>query len=369
MYSIAKIYDGTHQTPNYQDLGIKFVSVENINDLYASSKYISEFDFKKDFRTYPKKDDILMTRIGDIGTPAIVKTNELLAYYVSLALLKIQKNCTPTYLYYYIQTPYFQKELWHRTIHVAFPKKINKEEIGKCLVKHPNNGEQVKLSTFLAFIEDRISIQNKIISQYETLIKGIIDFALNRKGTQYLFKELYLRASEGGTPPTDNKEYYENGNIPFIKIEDLSSKYINKNLDYITAQGLNKSSAWLIPENSVIYSNGATIGRISINMYPVATKQGILGIVPSKIIKTEYLYYYMCSTYFRKQIKRITVCGTMDCAYLKDINTINCYIPSLTVQEHIIHALSKLDKKLYIEKQCLSKLKEQKKYLLAKMFI
>ena len=38
--SISEIYDGTHQTPNYTDSGIKFVSVENINNLYASTKLL-----------------------------------------------------------------------------------------------------------------------------------------------------------------------------------------------------------------------------------------------------------------------------------------------------------------------------------------
>lgn len=42
---IADIYDGTHQTPNYTDNGIKFVSVENISSIYDTVKYISKEDF------------------------------------------------------------------------------------------------------------------------------------------------------------------------------------------------------------------------------------------------------------------------------------------------------------------------------------
>ncbi|MEA4836087.1 MAG: hypothetical protein VB133_13260 [Anaeromusa sp.] len=37
---ICKIYDGTHQTPTYTASGVKFVSVENINSLYDTQKYI-----------------------------------------------------------------------------------------------------------------------------------------------------------------------------------------------------------------------------------------------------------------------------------------------------------------------------------------
>lgn len=133
--------------------------------------------------------------------------------------------------------------------------------------------------------------------------------------------------------------------------------------------GLEKSSAWLIPANSVIFSNGATIGRISINTYPIATKQGVLGVVPSAVVMTEYLYYYMKTTYFRRQVRRITVKGTMDCAYLKDLNGIICHIPEINHQEKRIALLTVLDKKIACEKTILQKLKEQKKYLLSKMFI
>lgn len=119
---VSKIYDGTHQTPNYVSSGVKFVSVENIKDLYASTKYIAFDDFKRDFKVVPQINNILMTRIGDIGTPALVSNNEPLAYYVSLALFKVKK-IESAFLYHYIQTPFFQKELWRRTLHVAFPPK------------------------------------------------------------------------------------------------------------------------------------------------------------------------------------------------------------------------------------------------------
>ena len=44
----ASIYDGTHQTPNYTKSGIRFISVENISNLYNSQKFISLDDFKKE---------------------------------------------------------------------------------------------------------------------------------------------------------------------------------------------------------------------------------------------------------------------------------------------------------------------------------
>ena len=84
---MAGVHDGVHQTPDYQDEGIMFLSVENIATM-TSEKYISEEVYERDYKVRPEKGDILMTRIGDVGTPNVVETDEKLAYYVSLALLK-----------------------------------------------------------------------------------------------------------------------------------------------------------------------------------------------------------------------------------------------------------------------------------------
>lgn len=73
-----------------------FLSVENISTL-QSTKYISEEDFKRDYKVYPQENDILMTRIGDVGTTNVMTDNTLKAYYVSLALLKY-KNTNPYFL-------------------------------------------------------------------------------------------------------------------------------------------------------------------------------------------------------------------------------------------------------------------------------
>ena len=75
MGEVANVYDGVHQTPNYTDSGIMFLSVENIGTL-KSEKYISEEAFNHDYKVYPQKGDILMTRIGDVGTPNVVETSE-----------------------------------------------------------------------------------------------------------------------------------------------------------------------------------------------------------------------------------------------------------------------------------------------------
>lgn len=229
--------------------------------------------------------------------------------------------------------------------------------------------EQQKIVKLLSMLDERMELQNKIIEKLETLIKGIVDsiFTAN-EFPKVPFKEIYVRAGEGGTPATSNPEYYDNGTIPFIKIDDLQNKYIKTNKDCITELGLQKSSAWIVPANSIIYSNGATIGAISINLFPVCTKQGILGVVPKADINVEFLYYFMTSTAFTKAVERIVTEGTMRTAYLKDINHIPCPVPCSVKQDEIAKLLSTLSEKLENEVIFQMKLQKQKEFLLSQMF-
>ena len=211
----------------------------------------------------------------------------------------IAKQCNIDFLYYLIQTK--KKDLIRNACGSTFLE-ISANEIRKIKVAVPVQNEQEQIAKLLSLIDERIATQNKIIEKLQSLIKGLVDELMTvlLKGKLYPFSSFYIKAGEGGTPTTSVVEYYTEGTIPFIKIEDLSCKYLTNNKDFITELGMQKSSAWLIPSKSVIYSNGATIGAISINEYPVCTKQGILGIVPNTNINVEYLYLLMSSSYFLK---------------------------------------------------------------------
>ncbi len=187
--------------------------------------------------------------------------------------------------------------------------------------------------------------------------------------SELLFKDIYLQASEGGTPPTNNHNNYDNGNIPFVKIDDLSSRYLYNTKHYITQQGLDNSSAWIVPSENIIFSNGATIGSCSINKIPVTTKQGILGIVLKETFDREYIYFYLTSSIFAKKIKKITTKGTMDCAYLKDINKIHISIPNIENQKNISRIVGKIEDIIEIEQSKMDKFIEMKNALINLMFI
>ena len=171
---VVGIYDGVHQTPKYQDNGIMFLSVENIATL-QSTKYISEDDFKRDYKVYPQENDILMTRIGDVGTTNVIADKGLKAYYVSLALLKY-KSTNPYFLSNAIQSEYVKKELANRTLKTAIPMKINKDEIGKVDVMLPILvREQTKIGEYFCNLDHLITLHQSKLEKLQKIKKSMLE--------------------------------------------------------------------------------------------------------------------------------------------------------------------------------------------------
>ena len=320
-----------------------------------------------------QKGDILFQRssetLEDVGR-ANVYVDDIPAVFGGFVIRGKQKtNYNPLFFKYLLSSPLARKRII-RMGAGAQHFNIGQEGLSKVKLPFACIDEQNKIAKILYLLDKRISLQNKIIEDLKKLKSAIIDYAINSLHCDFVkFGTLYEMAGEGGTPATSNAAYYDNGNIPFIKIDDLKQKYLTENKDFITELGLQKSSAWLIPTHSILFSNGATIGEISITTYPVCTKQGILGIVPKQNIDVEFLYYLMSSSYFKKAVSRIVTEGTMKTAYLKDINNILCPIPTKERQHEIAKMPSALNSKIDFEQSILKLFGLQKQYLLRQMFI
>ena len=179
---VANIFDGTHQTPQYVSSGIKFVSVENIATL-ESKKFISEEAYNKEYANkQAEKGDVLMTRIGDIGTSKIIEADEALAYYVTLALLK-PKEIVSDFLAHVISSPKVQDDIWKRTLHVAFPKKINLGEINQVDVVMPSSAEeQSHIGTFFRTLDNTIAIHKRKLDGLRELKKAYLQVMFPQAG-------------------------------------------------------------------------------------------------------------------------------------------------------------------------------------------
>lgn len=144
----------------------------------------------------------------------------------------------------------------------------------------------------------------------------------------------------GGTPKSNVKMYWE-GDIQWLTPKDMGKidgKYVDLTERQITKDGLNNSSAKLVPENSVILSCRAPIGHVFINTIDMSFNQGCKGLVPTAEIITEYLYYFLFSS---KQLLNDLGTGTT----FKEISgktlaNVELLLPPLAEQQCIVAKLT-----------------------------
>lgn len=103
---LYKLTDGTHKTPKYTADGIKFISVKDMSTgklNLSETKYISQEEHNELYkRCNPEKGDMLLSKIGTTGVPAIVDTDEQFSLFVSVALLKYCHQFIDKFFLYFL---------------------------------------------------------------------------------------------------------------------------------------------------------------------------------------------------------------------------------------------------------------------------
>ena len=148
-----------------------------------------------------------------------------------------------------------------------------------------------------------------------------------------------FRVEGGGTPKSNVKEFW-NGAIPWITLVDLPTAHVVSEITNtqrtISEIGLAKSSAQLIPENSVIVSTRATIGRIGINRIPLATNQGFKSIVVQDPLRTLPEYVALAATRLVPIMDTWASGGTFKEISKSKFCQLQIPLPPLTKQKEIV---------------------------------
>lgn len=149
----------------------------------------------------------------------------------------------------------------------------------------------------------------------------------------------------GGTPKTKITEYWNNGDISWLTPADMKfvdGKYVSHGQRNITRLGLEKSSAKLMPKNSIIYSSRAPIGYIAIASNQLCTNQGFKSIVPINTEIVDYLYY--CLIAVTEDIKSRSSGTTFKEISGTTFGETLIPIPPLKEQKRIVRKIEELEK-------------------------
>lgn len=177
--------------------------------------------------------------------------------------------------------------------------------------------------------------------------------------------EEYFQIESGGTPDSKNKEYWD-GKIAWVTLVDLPTDNriteIQKTERTITDLGLKKSSAKLLPENSVLVSSRATIGRIGITKIPLATNQGFKNIIIKNFSKVSPVYLANVLTQKVDEMKRLGTGGTYKEISKSNFSKIKIPLPPLEVQKEIVEQIEVKQNAINHAKEIIKNLERERRY-------
>ena len=247
---------------------------------------------------------------------------------------------------------------------------ISKNDICKLNVRIPSKIEQEKISKFLIFLDKKMELQKRKVDALKIYKRGLLYKIFNKNTPNFKIKDILILGKSGGTPKSTNPSYY-NGKIPFLSITDMTSqgKYIKQTEKHISYEGLNNSSAWLLPINTLILSMYASYGLVSINKIELSTSQAMFNMILKEDINIEYIYYYL--NYLREThfYDELVSTGTQSNLNADKVKNIPIYLPTKSEQDMISTLFNTFDKKIKLEENDLNNLTMFKKSLLQQMFI
>ena len=169
----------------------------------------------------------------------------------------------------------------------------------------------------------------------------------------------------GGTPDTTVKSYW-GGDIQWFTPSEIGkNKYVDFSKRTITRDGLDNSSAKLLPLHTILLSSRATVGECSIASNECTTNQGFQSLI-AKQCNIDFLYYLIQTK--KKDLIRNACGSTFLEISANEIRKIKVAVPVQNEQEQIAKLLSLIDERIATQNKIIEDLKKLKSAIRKKMF-
>ena len=288
----------------YVDDGVPFYRSKEIiesdegkaieNPLYIS---VDKYNEIKEKFGVPQTGDMLLTSVGTIGIPYIIKKKD--CFYFKDGNLTwfrdFREGLNSKYLYYWIKSSEGTGILYNTTIGSS-QKALTISALKNIKVSLPPRSVQDKIVEVVSAYDDLIENNQKQIKLLEEAAQRLYkEWFVNLRfpghentkivdgvpeGWNECTVESFGTVITGKTPPTSNKEYYTNGKVPFVTIPDMHNVvYPLKTEKRLTIEGAQTQKNKYIPPNSVMISCIGTVGLVSIATEVCQTNQQINSII------------------------------------------------------------------------------------------
>lgn len=225
----------------------------------------------------------------------------------------------PEYLMMWFRRPEFDRYARFK-LHGSAREIFEWDEMCNVLLPVPPIEEQRKIVAEYQAIKQRIENNRRLIATLEataqTIYRKMFVDDIDpenlpdgwRMGT---IGEFCKETKSGGTPSRSNPKFWDNHQYRWLKSGEVANNVVFDTEEYISEDGLNGSSAKLIPEGAVVMAMyGATASQVAYLACSTTTNQACCNMITNSYEESAYLYYH-CLTY-QKEIKRLANGGAQE---------------------------------------------------------
>lgn len=305
----------------YTESGIPFFRSKEIIDLFnknniATELFISENRYNEIKNKFgvPEEDDMLLTSVGSIGIPYLVKSSDKF-YFKDGNLTWFRKYnrklIDPSYLYQWVISSVGKETLTRLSMGAAQPA-LTISRLKNLSINIPSISVQQKIASILSAYDRLIENNTRRIRLLEQMAENLYKEWFVRfrfpehekveminglpKGWKRTKLIKNIKTSSGGTPSRNKGEYYKNGTIPWIKTGELQDCILINTEECITEDAVNNSSAKLFPKGTLLMAMyGVNVGKLGISEIEATCNQACCVFTPKQIDYKYYLFHYLKS--------------------------------------------------------------------------
>ena len=250
-------------------------------------------------------------------------------------------------------------------------------------VNFPSLAEQRQIGNYFQSIDKLITLHQQKITLLTKLKKAMLEKMFPKKGSvipEFRFNG-FANAWEqcklgelaeivgGGTPSTSVESYWD-GDIDWYAPAEIGEQiYLKSSQRKITEEGLNKSSAKVLPVGTVLFTSRAGIGKTAILLKEGCTNQGFQSIVPNKN-KLDSYFIFTRSEELKRYGETVGAGSTFVEVSGKQMANMELMMPTtMDEQQKIGEYFSNLDNLITLHQRKIDKIKNLKKAMLDQIFI
>ena len=296
--------------------------------------------------------DFILSNSMSFGRPYILNIDGCI-HDGWLRLYDYQDSVDKEFLYYLLSSEDTKKQ--YATFAAGSGvQNLNKTVVKKVVVHLPPIPEQRRIARALSEMDDHIDNLAELIEKKKAIRDGALEDLVSGRSRLTGYTDEWRKTTigacaeilQGGTPSTTNSRFW-GGSVIWVtpsEITKLPTMYIDDSERKITEEGVQNSSARLLPAGTILLCTRATIGDLAIARRPMTTNQGFKNLVCNPDVHNIFFAYLL------RTLKPIMLSLAIGTTFLeiskRNLSSIEISVPNYPEQKAIADVLTAMDKEI-----------------------